>query len=168
MTRSRRLESKVEKVEVDLDEVVEELRAPSARVFADLSSFLEGSYVTTRPTEMVRSDGQGLGYRGRINGIHGTDGSGKSLLMTSMAAEAMAVGRHVVWLDCEEATPRLVVERLHHLGVQKKVIQAQFHFSLLSLPIVTIKIGSPPICVGWSVQRPNSVTAVSWSSTRSA
>lgn len=92
----------------------------------DLAGALRGER-RPPPDSILRSDGIGLGYRGKVNGLHGESGDGKTKLVLAGAAQLLLGGEHVVDFDFEgdEGEP---VEVLLGLGVPEEAIRERFHY----------------------------------------
>src|SRR5262249_38045853 len=67
----------------------------------DLGPLLAGTIEQIMPTVLQRRDGRCLFYRGAVNGVHGDSGSGKTMLMSVAAAQEIASGNHVMYVDGE-------------------------------------------------------------------
>lgn len=90
----------------------------------DLGPALRGEIVSVTPTILTREDGKAIFYAGRINWIHGDSGLGKTWVALVAAATELTAGRAVTWIDFEEPTEEVVVERLLQLGVPADAIEA--------------------------------------------
>ncbi len=93
----------------------------------DLVSILAGDLTPEEPTELLRTDGKPLFYRGRINALVGESESGKSWVALHACAQAMKAGRSVVFIDFEDM-PGNVVGRLLGLGLTPELLQARFAY----------------------------------------
>ena len=89
----------------------------------DLGAILDGSHVPEEPTLARRSDGAGLFYAGRTHSLYGESGSGKSLVVQSVAVEVMRAGGRVCYLDFESDAGS-IVSRLRSLGATVEEIRA--------------------------------------------
>jgi hypothetical protein len=87
----------------------------------DLGPIVHGDQPPTQPTMFVRTDGQGIIYRGGRHDIHGEPGSGKSIAAMAAIAEELAAGGRVAVFDYE-ATGEMFVERGLALGIPAEVI----------------------------------------------
>lgn len=67
-----------------------------------VEAVLGGRVERPRPTIGIRSDGQGLFYAGRVNGLAGSSGSGKTWTAIAVAAQLLAEGRRVLFIDLED------------------------------------------------------------------
>lgn len=92
-----------------------------------LAGLLDGTLERLRPVVGTRDDGAALFYRGKVNGIAGASGSGKSWTALLCCAQSLAAGEHVVYVDLEDGAAG-IVERLVLLGVPPEVILERFHY----------------------------------------
>lgn len=81
-----------------------------------IESAITGENAEPPPAFLIRDDGAGLFYAGRINGIIGPSESGKTWVALQAVKQAAAAGRHVTILDFEDSD-RGVVKRLSDLGM---------------------------------------------------
>lgn len=93
----------------------------------DLGPFLEGRHVDPVPTVLYRDDRRALLYEGKVNTVAGESESLKSWLLVVAAAEVLAQGGPVVWLDFEDA-PASLVARLRAVGCPPAVIADHFSY----------------------------------------
>lgn len=93
----------------------------------DLGPILEGTEEPVRPTILMRSDGLGLFYAGRINTIAGESGHGKSWVALAAIAETLTEGGAAGYIDLEDH-PRSIVGRLLALGVAAQAIAERFFY----------------------------------------
>lgn len=76
----------------------------------------------------VDDGGGGLFYAGRVNGLAGESGGGKGWVALATAAEHLAAGQHVYYLDYED-TAALALQRLVSvLRVPSDLVRGQFHY----------------------------------------
>jgi hypothetical protein len=124
-------------VELDLDGNIHGLPANDVEdapasdlewTLVDLAALIDGDEDPILPTLWLRDDGQGLFYRGAINELHGDSGDGKSLALSALAAEEIAAGRHVVWID-HEAAFRVLKMRLLEMGVSRAQMHEYLHWT---------------------------------------
>ncbi len=94
----------------------------------DLLPALAGKIDRVEPTILRRDDGRALLYRGRVNGLHGDSGVGKSWVAAFAIAQEVNDGEHVVLVDFEDPDASTVVERLRILGVTDDLIATQLHY----------------------------------------
>jgi hypothetical protein len=83
----------------------------------DLVPHVVGDIEPVRPTVLQREDGQGLFYRGRVNGLFGDSGIGKSWVAAWTIADLLAEGAHCMFIDLEEPSPTSTIGRLLQTGV---------------------------------------------------
>jgi AAA domain len=97
----------------------------------DLSGTLDGllSGAMTRPVPTVglRGDGAGLFYTGKVNGVAGASGSGKSWAALLACAQAIASGQDAMYIDYESDAAE-TLGRLLDLGTDPAAITARFHY----------------------------------------
>lgn len=90
-----------------------------------------GTLKTERPTvgQLGLSDGEAraLLYAGRVNGIAGKPGSGKTWTALAVSAQLMAEGAAVVFIDLEDTIVG-VVSRLLFLGADPEALGHLFHY----------------------------------------
>lgn len=94
---------------------------------ADLTDVLDPNYRPDPPTVGKRSDGRALFFAGKVNEIHGTDGSGKTLVMCGIVTETLLGGGKVLYIDHEEDAS-VIVSRLRLFGVPVEVIREHLHY----------------------------------------
>lgn len=94
---------------------------------ADVRAVLTAGWEPPRPSLLLRPDGQALLYTGRINGLFGESGSGKSWMAMHATAEALSAGTPVLYIDLEDHLPS-VTARLLALGVDADVLGDLFDY----------------------------------------
>jgi hypothetical protein len=95
---------------------------------ADLVAQLAaGEIARTVPLILMRDDGNALFYAGKVNGIHGDSGSGKTWTALYAAAQVLARGGVVVYVDLEDS-PADLLARLLALGVAPNEIAERFRY----------------------------------------
>lgn len=82
----------------------------------DIVALWQGGYEPPKPTVCLRSDGEALFYRGRVNALNGESGGGKSWVALAACAEQLAAGRQAIYIDLEDH-PGSIIARLKALGV---------------------------------------------------
>ena len=92
-----------------------------------VAGLLDGSIERLAPTVGRRSDGAHLFYRGKVNGIAGASGCGKSWTVLHAAAQEIRAGEHAVYCDLEDDAAG-VVQRLLDLGADPRDVLAMFHY----------------------------------------
>ena len=93
----------------------------------DLGVVLAGDYDPPVPTVMRTSNGRALFYAGRVNAVQGESGSGKSWIALAAAAEQIADGLHVIYVDLEDHAASIAA-RLIALGVSVEDIVTCLHY----------------------------------------
>ena len=73
-------------------------------------------------------------YAGRINALNGESGSGKSWVALHAAAECIADGGHVLYVDLEDHATSIVA-RLQDLGIPNELIVGGLHYISPSQPL---------------------------------
>jgi len=111
---------------------------PSTWLPVDLSEHLAGTYVPLKPTMLIRADGHGLIYPGKIHSIYGESESGKSFVMQHFAAVEIMAGRKVLYIDFEDS-PGEIVHRLKLFGATPEQIRSGFTYVQPMESLGTIK-----------------------------
>lgn len=100
----------------------------------DFGALLKGDLDEPEPELLVRTDGPHLLYGGKVHSIAGEPESGKSWFALVAAAQALADGRHVVYVDFED-TPKSIANRMLALGVPPTLLAEKFHYVRPELPL---------------------------------
>ena len=100
---------------------------PSAWASLDLAAVLDGDARPEMPTLMLRTDGAGLLYPGRVHSIHGESESGKSWVALAEAAYQLNAGGSVLILDYE-SDPGSITRRLFALGADAEAIRYRLDY----------------------------------------
>ncbi len=79
------------------------------------------------PTVGRRSDGAGLFYPGRLNGVFGRFGSAKSYVAAVVAVQEISLGGTVVWVDFEDNATGMT-QRLIELGADRTDVVDSFRY----------------------------------------
>ncbi|GAA1962604.1 AAA family ATPase [Microbacterium aquimaris] len=87
-----------------------------------------------RPTTLTRADGAALFYRGKVNGVHGDSGSGKTWVALLACAQEINAGRAATYIDYE-GDPRSTIARLLDLGVTADGIVRRFIYTQPDTPL---------------------------------
>jgi hypothetical protein len=87
----------------------------------DLDPVLSGENPEPEPSILIREDGQGAFYAGKVNGLIGPSESGKSWLAMKAVAQELTAGRPVLYMDFEDTASGLV-SRLRFLDVPDAVM----------------------------------------------
>lgn len=93
----------------------------------NLDPVLDGSYKPPQPSVGARSDGVGLFYPGRVNGIQGESEAGKSWVALVCCLVEINRGNHVFYLDFEDSEEG-IVGRLLLLGAVPDDVRTYFHY----------------------------------------
>jgi hypothetical protein len=93
----------------------------------DLALVLADGYEPPVPSILQRIDGKALFYRGRMNALYGESGSGKSWVALKTAAQILADGGNVVYIDLEDH-PGSVASRLMAIGVARQDLIERFAY----------------------------------------
>lgn len=101
----------------------------------DLTAVLTGTWQPPTPTMLVRTDGIGLVYPGRVHSIAGEPGGGKTWLALHLAAETIRHGDRALVVDYED-TPASCVARLRALGLDDAQIAAGLIYVRPERPLV--------------------------------
>jgi hypothetical protein len=99
----------------------------------DLEPFLDGTYTPPVPTVCHRSDGCGMFYPGRVNGLHGESEGGKSWIALMAVAEELTAGREVIYIDYEDSGDG-ISQRLLALGAAVRDIRKLLTYIAPSTP----------------------------------
>lgn len=100
-----------------------------------VAGLVAGTARTATPTRLTRTDGAALLYDGKVNGIHGESGSGKSWTALYACAQQIHLGRHTLYVDLEDS-PLDVLGRLIALGADPASIAERFHYVQPELPFL--------------------------------
>lgn len=132
----------VGRVEADWDAVMQapptEYQPPaldddeSNDLYVDVAAVLRGSRRRARATIGKRTDGQGLFYKGKVNTLMGDPESGKTLIAACIAADVLAAGGSVLWLDLDHNGGADMVLLLQGFGVHTSVLMDRARFRLAS------------------------------------
>jgi hypothetical protein len=107
---------------------------PAGWELVDLSPILAGETLEDPPSMLLREDGRGLVYRGKVHAVSGEPEATKGWVALAGGAERMAVGEHVLYIDFEDAATTAVA-RLRALGVPDEKIREHFHYSAPTDPL---------------------------------
>ncbi len=92
-----------------------------------VSGLLSGSLERLTPTVGMRQGGGALFYAGKVNGVAGASGSGKTWTALASCCQEVAAGRHVIYIDLEDDAVG-IVSRLLDLGADPADVLARFHY----------------------------------------
>src|SRR6516165_1202314 len=93
----------------------------------DLFPWLQGPMPDDSPKLGVRTDGVRVLYPGRIHAINGEPESGKTWLAQFLAAQELAGGHKVLYLDYEDG-PAAFASRMAALGVPARIVVTALHY----------------------------------------
>ncbi|WP_262774917.1 bifunctional DNA primase/polymerase [Brevibacterium permense] len=115
-------------VDISVDELARWRPVDLDTIITGLES---GTITRERPTlgrlSMAREDGTALFYKGRINGLAGDSGSGKSWTALTVVAQELAAEHHVMYLDLEDSAVG-IVGRLLEAGVPGASIRSHLDY----------------------------------------
>lgn len=94
----------------------------------DLAEVLAGGSSQPPPDVLLRTDGKGLLYAGKINGLIGESESGKSWLALLAVKQMLDDGDNVLYFDFEDSAAG-IVERLRAMGVSDETLIQQFTYA---------------------------------------
>lgn len=94
---------------------------------SDVAAILAEGYDPIQPTVLQRSDGLFLFYAGRINVLLGESGGGKTWVAMYAAAQVMATGGGVLFVDLEDHIGS-VLARMMNLGVKRATLAELFDY----------------------------------------
>lgn len=92
-----------------------------------LAGLLAGTITRHAPSVGRRDDGAALFYPGKVNGVAGASGSGKTWTALHAAAQELAAGSTVIYVDLEDDAAG-VVGRLLDIGADPAVIGERFRY----------------------------------------
>ncbi|MFH5822273.1 AAA family ATPase [Georgenia sp. AZ-5] len=92
-----------------------------------VAGLLAGTIKRHAPTIGTREDGAALFYAGKVNGVAGASGSGKTWTALHACVQQLEAGHHAVYVDLEDDAAG-VVGRLLDLGTDPEHVLARFHY----------------------------------------
>ena len=92
-----------------------------------LEPYLTGRVKPVMPTVLVRSDGEGLMYPGRVNMLYGNSESAKSWIGLWMSLQVIQTGQRAIYLDFEDE-PVNTLSRLGVLGASPDDLLKRFTY----------------------------------------
>ncbi len=93
----------------------------------DLGLVLDDGYEPPKPELLRRTDGKALLYRGRINGLFGESGGGKSFISQRAIVEVIAQHGNVLVIDLEDHVGSYIA-RLLAMGLSREIIRAHLTY----------------------------------------
>lgn len=112
------------------DEDEQEIQDPSWQqvdLAAIVAGLLDGTLERPTPTVGLLDDGTYLFYPGRVNGLFGESGDGKTWVALYTCRQELELGHHVIYLDYEDRSDG-IVGRLLDLGTAPDLIVNYFHY----------------------------------------
>lgn len=94
---------------------------------ATVRGLMDGTLERLAPSVGEREGGGHLFYAGKVNGLAGASGSGKSWTALTTCVQELGRGEHVVYVDLEDDAVG-VVGRLLDLGVSPDAVLSRFHY----------------------------------------
>jgi hypothetical protein len=94
----------------------------------NLRAALAGAIERMMPSVLEREDKLACFYAGRLNGVHGDSGTGKSMVLAVAAAQEIRAGHHVIWVDLEDPDPATLIERERLFGLSDDAIAEYLHY----------------------------------------
>jgi hypothetical protein len=93
----------------------------------DLEPYLTGQVEMPPPTVLLRGDGKGLMYPGRVNSLYGKSESAKSWIALFATIQEIAKGERTLYIDLEDG-PIGTIDRLKRLGAGVDDLREQFRY----------------------------------------
>ena len=93
----------------------------------DLGGVLDEGYEPPKPELLRRTDGKALLYRGRINGLFGESGGGKSFISQRAIVEVIASHGNVLVIDLEDHVGSYIA-RLLAMGLTRQAIRGHLRY----------------------------------------
>jgi hypothetical protein len=112
----------------------------------DLEPYIAGEVTMPEPTVLVRTDGQGLIYPGRVNSVFGLSESAKSWICLFAEVQEMDKAERAIYIDFEDE-PVGTLTRLRALGAADDDIKNQMRYVHPEGPLADMqryRFGSQP------------------------
>lgn len=94
-----------------------------------LDQLAAGALQRIEPTVgMVTDTGKGLLYSGRVNGLAGESGGGKSWIAMTVGIEVMLSGQLFVYVDYEDSKASAVLRLVQDLGAAPELVRSRFRY----------------------------------------
>jgi len=93
----------------------------------DLEPYLAGEVKMPAPSLLIRTDGHGLMYQGRVNSLFGQSESAKSWLAGFACVQEIGAGGKSLYVDCED-TPEGTIDRFRRLGLGDDDLRHKFRY----------------------------------------
>lgn len=104
---------------------IEERLSPWAAI--DLEPYLAGEIFEPVPELLIRDDGQGLLYSGKVNMLYGMSESAKTWIAMYAMVQHIAKGERVLYVDLED-DPTTAISRMTALGCGSDDLTTQFRY----------------------------------------
>ena len=92
-----------------------------------VDGILTGHIRPPTPELLLRADGEGLLYAGKVNGVAGASGEGKSLIAQWACKQQLDLGHHCVFIDLEDDAVS-VLGRLLAMGATEQQLAEHFTY----------------------------------------
>jgi hypothetical protein len=87
-----------------------------------------GDYEPPVPSMVTFGDGRGLLYPGRVHGVHGIGGAGKTWLAAVALASEIEQRHHVVFVDLEDTAATMIERLVRDLRVDPALVVEFLHY----------------------------------------
>jgi hypothetical protein len=87
-----------------------------------------GDYEPPVPSMVTFGDGRGLLYPGRVHGVHGIGGAGKTWLAAVALASEIEQRHHVVFVDLEDTAATMIERLVRDLQVDPALVVEYLHY----------------------------------------
>ena len=114
-----------------------EAKAISSWEALDLDPYLAGNIQPPEAAVLVRKDGKGAMYRGRVNLLYGKSEAAKTWVALMACVQEMGDGNRAVFIDFEDE-PVYTIKRLRLLGVGDDDIRNKFSYVHPDEPIASM------------------------------
>jgi hypothetical protein len=106
-------------------------KARKRSFYIDVAEVLAGDMTPPEPDAGgVRPDGRRLLYRGKVSGLVGESGVGKTIIAACMAADDLRLGGSVLWIDVDHNGSQGTIGRLIAAGISADVLTDRKRFRL--------------------------------------
>lgn len=141
-----------------------EIKAEVASDATGWTTFADLRNLTVAPPDTLQTaEGGYLANLGKITTLFGGEGAGKTLLTTIWAAQFIAAGCHVLWLDFEDQVAN-AADMLRTLGVDDDAIEKHMHVPLHpdGPPTDQVKAVLAANIAAWAADGPVLAVADAW------
>lgn len=115
-----------EVADLNVDEETPEAEPGESWQVLDLNDVLNGDYIRPQPSVGCYGDAA-LFYPGKVNGLAGESGAGKSWVALVSCAQEVKLDQHVIYIDFEDDVAS-VVDRMLGIGCSPDSIREFFHY----------------------------------------